>query len=98
MLSSDFPSALTPSVSSVPAVRSSSSAAIPYPKLTRQADPDSISQSIKRGEKLPPIAVRAHRNRQWLERGSVLRWRPFQRRLADRVSRRYEQRCFKRRG
>jgi hypothetical protein len=54
MLSSDFPSALTPNLSSVPAARSNSSAAIPYPKLTRQADPDSISQPIK-----------AKRCRQW---------------------------------
>ena len=57
MLSSDFPSASTPNLSSVPAARSSSNAAIAYPKLTRQADPDSISQPNKRGEVLPPMAV-----------------------------------------
>jgi|HubBroStandDraft_6_1064221.scaffolds.fasta_scaffold662585_2 hypothetical protein len=38
MLSSDFPSASTPYLSSVTAARSNSSAAIPYPKLTRQAN------------------------------------------------------------
>jgi hypothetical protein len=57
MLSSGFPSASTPNLSSIPAATSSSSAAIVYPKLTRQADPDSISQPNKRGEMLPPMAV-----------------------------------------
>jgi hypothetical protein len=53
MLSSGFPSASTPNLSSVPAARSGN-AAIAYPKLTCQADPDSINQPNRRGEVLPP--------------------------------------------
>ena len=57
MLSSDFPSASIPSTSSVPAAISSNAAANAYPALTRQADPDSMSQPNSSGEVLPPMAV-----------------------------------------
>ena len=49
MLSSDFLSALTPYLNSVTAARNSSNAATQYPKLTRQAEPDSISQPNNSG-------------------------------------------------
>ena len=44
MLSSDFPSASIPNTSSVPAAIRSKAAARAYPVLTRQADPDWMSQ------------------------------------------------------
>ena len=68
MLSSDFPSALMPSLSSVPAARSRSTAATLYPKLTRQAEPD-LSASRSRGAKSRrQWLYRAHRNRLATER------------------------------
>jgi hypothetical protein len=57
MLSSDLPSALTPYFSSVIAASNSNKAVTQYPKLTRHADPDSISQPNNSGEVPPPIAV-----------------------------------------
>src|ERR1700678_4529221 len=53
MLSSDLPSASMPNLSSVTAAMSKSNAANPYPKLTRQVDPDSISHPNSNGE-VPP--------------------------------------------
>jgi poly(3-hydroxybutyrate) depolymerase len=57
MLSSDFPSASIANISSTPAATRSNTAASAYPALTRQADPDPMSQPNRGGEVLPPMAV-----------------------------------------
>ena len=57
MLSSDLPSASTPSLSSAIAAISRSNAATRYPKLTCHAEPVSMRAPNTEGAIVPPMAV-----------------------------------------
>jgi hypothetical protein len=66
MLSRGLPSASTPNFSSVSAASRIGTAAIPYPKLTCHADPDSISHPNSKSE-MPRRSPASSRTREVIE-------------------------------